>query len=246
LRGTTPALVLAALAAIHPDPSQAEIRSKVRNGEIVATNIGVTRRPLPAGQGPHSAAAGAPVEKAAPVLPAAPRETSQMVEGSAARYGFDPALIVAIVAAESAFDNFAVSKKGARGLMQLMPETARERGVRNAHDPASNVEAGVAYLRELVRKSQGDVATALAAYNAGPEAVARYGGIPPYEETRRYIERIRAYYGDDLDAGDWSRYPGGIRLTEIEKGGVPHFTNVRPRRTVKIGPGGAPSAGQRR
>src|SRR5207248_2287615 len=94
------------------------------------------------------------------------------------------------VRAESAFETRAVSPKGARGLMQLMPETAAKLGVRDSLDPASNVDAGTRYLRALLEQYHGDVARALAAYNAGPQRVAQYGGVPPYRETQAYVRRI--------------------------------------------------------
>jgi hypothetical protein len=145
------------------------------------------------------------------------------------------------VAAESAFDQRAVSRAGARGLMQLMPDTARRYGLRDVHDPGPNLEAGVAYLRELVNRFGGDVTLAIAAYNSGPEAVERYGGVPPYEETQRYLKRIRSYYGDDLQRGDRANGSHGIRLAKVESNGVPVYTNVRPRRVPKP----APSSGSK-
>jgi soluble lytic murein transglycosylase-like protein len=105
------------------------------------------------------------------------------------------ALVKAVIAAESAFDAEAVSHAGAQGLMQLMPATARTLGVVDPLRPDQNVRGGVRYLRELVDR-YGDLSLALAAYNAGPSAVDRYGGIPPYRETRAYVKRVLAYYRD--------------------------------------------------
>ena len=219
-------LVAGATAAV------AEIRKQVGEaGEIVATNV-APREKIPAG----APAAG----NAAPAASvAAPAPIADLLVEASTKYGFDPALIRAVVHAESAFDTMAVSRKGARGLMQLMPSTAKSLGVRNVHDPGANLEAGVAYLRNLLTQHGGRMDLALAAYNAGPEAVARYGGVPPYEETRRYLERIRRSYGDDLDGGDWTGKIGGIRVAGFDGGGVPHFTNIQPRRILR--PGGAPA-----
>jgi hypothetical protein len=111
---------------------------------------------------------------------------------AAQRHGVDPELVAAVVRAESAFDVRAVSVKGARGLMQLMPATARRFGVSQdrVHDPAVNVDAGARYLAWLLGRFEGDLALALAAYNAGEGTVDRYGGVPPYRETRGYIQKI--------------------------------------------------------
>lgn len=116
---------------------------------------------------------------------------------AARRHGLDPALIAAVVRAESAFDPRAVSRKGARGLMQLMPATARRFGlaVEEIHDPVKNLDAGARYLAWLLERFGGDVLSALAAYNAGEGTVDRYGGVPPYRETRNYLERIYATLG---------------------------------------------------
>lgn len=116
---------------------------------------------------------------------------------AARRYGLAPGLVAAVVRAESAFDPWAVSHKGARGLMQLMPATARRFGVaaEEIHDPVKNLDAGTRYLAWLIERFAGDVARALAAYNAGEGTVDRYGGLPPYRETRHYIRRIYATLG---------------------------------------------------
>ncbi len=125
----------------------------------------------------------------------APKTTryDPLIHATAARTGVPPALVKAVIAAESAFNSRAVSVKGAQGLMQLMPATAASLGVRDAFVPEENVAGGTAYLREMIDR-YGDISRALAAYNAGPTAVDRYGGIPPYRETRAYVERVLTYY----------------------------------------------------
>jgi hypothetical protein len=115
---------------------------------------------------------------------------------AARRHGLDPALVLAVVAVESGFRPEAVSPKGAEGLMQLMPATADSLGVRDALDPEQNLDAGVRHLGSLLTLYGGDLALALAAYNAGEGAVARHGGIPPYKETRAYVKRVLARYRD--------------------------------------------------
>jgi soluble lytic murein transglycosylase-like protein len=113
---------------------------------------------------------------------------------TARRHGLDPDLVLAVVGVESGFQPDAVSHKGAQGLMQLMPATARELGVIDAFDPAQNLDGGTRYLRMLVARYGGDLGKALAAYNAGPGAVKRYGGVPPYRETHHYIDLVLKRY----------------------------------------------------
>jgi len=114
----------------------------------------------------------------------------KLIISAAARHLIDPDFVASVVKAESGFNPKAVSSKGARGLMQLMPQTAASLGVENALNPAANVEGGTKYLRQLLDKYDGDAVKALAAYNAGPQRVEHYGGIPPYHETRAYVARV--------------------------------------------------------
>ena len=109
------------------------------------------------------------------------------------RYNIDPNLIKAIIRAESGFDRYAVSKKGAQGLMQLMPDTAREMRVSDPFNPEQNIAGGVRYLKKLLKMFNGDLVLSLAAYNAGPTAVSRYNNVPPYKETRNFIKRVLKY-----------------------------------------------------
>ena len=113
-----------------------------------------------------------------------------LIRAAATRHALAPELIESVIRVESNFEARAVSRKGARGLMQLMPATAARLGVRNVFDVRQNVEGGVRHLRYLVDLYGGNLALALAAYNAGVEAVGRYGGIPPYAETRAYVQRV--------------------------------------------------------
>ena len=112
---------------------------------------------------------------------------------AAASHGLDPDLVKAIVKAESGFDPKAVSKKGARGLMQLMPETAKQYGVKDPFDPKENIRAGTRHLKRMLDRF-GSTEKALAAYNAGPTVVMHYKGIPPYRETREYVKRVMRYW----------------------------------------------------
>lgn len=117
-------------------------------------------------------------------------DLNQVVNEASGRYRLDPDLVNSVIKAESGFNVRAVSPKGAQGLMQLMPGTASQLGVPNAFDPRSNVEGGTRYLRELLERYNFDLVKALAAYNAGPERVERFGGVPPYYETHAYVARI--------------------------------------------------------
>jgi len=123
-----------------------------------------------------------------------PRSLEDIVQSAGYRYGVDPNLVWGVIKVESNFNSRAVSRAGARGLMQLMPATARMHNVRNIHDPSENVHAGVRYLRLLLDRFNGNVRLALAAYNAGPGAVSKYKNIPPYPETRKYVRRVLKYY----------------------------------------------------
>jgi len=116
------------------------------------------------------------------------------IRDAAARYGVSERLVSAVIRVESAFNPRAVSSKGARGLMQLMPETASMLGVRNTFDPQENIDGGVRHLRGLIDRFANSLPLALAAYNAGERAVVTYQGIPPYQETRDYVARVLALF----------------------------------------------------
>jgi soluble lytic murein transglycosylase-like protein len=119
-----------------------------------------------------------------------PLDLDEVVKAASGTYRLDPDLVNSVIRAESGFNVRAVSPKGAQGLMQLMPQTASQLGVQNAFDPQANVEGGTRYLRELLERYNFDLIKALAAYNAGPQRVEQYGGVPPYYETKAYVARI--------------------------------------------------------
>ena len=122
-----------------------------------------------------------------------PKEFEHIIDSCALQYGVDKSLVKAVIHAESGYNPTAVSRKGAKGLMQLMPKTAQDLKVADSFDPTDNIRGGVRYLRFLLDTFKGDVSLALAAYNAGLTNVSRYGGIPPFEETRNYVSKVLSY-----------------------------------------------------
>lgn len=142
--------------------------------------------PAPAISGP----AVTPPAATQPLIAAKPFDLNQAVTEASSAYQLDPDLVTSVIRAESDFNIRALSPKGAQGLMQLMPQTATELGVQNAFDPQANVQAGTRYLRQLLERYNFDLVKALAAYNAGPQRVERYNGVPPYYETKAYVARI--------------------------------------------------------
>jgi soluble lytic murein transglycosylase-like protein len=122
--------------------------------------------------------------------PVPPDQINSLVQQNADIWQVDPALIKSVIANESSFNANATSPVGAQGLMQLMPETAASLGVKNPYDPAQNVAGGTRYLRGLLDRFKGDTRLAVAAYNAGPNAVEKYGDVPPYAETQSYVKNV--------------------------------------------------------
>jgi soluble lytic murein transglycosylase-like protein len=130
-----------------------------------------------------------------------PAEYEQLIRSCSQKYGVNASLVKAVIHAESGYDPNAVSRKGASGLMQLMPETAKSLKVADRFNPKDNVDGGVKYLRFLLDTFRGDVTLAVAAYNAGLNKVAKYGGIPPYNETRTYVNRVLSYMKSYQESG---------------------------------------------
>ena len=152
---------------------------------------------------------------------------SREIAEAAVRYAVPERLIWSVIRVESGFDRRAVSRKGARGLMQLMPETAAILGVRDSFNPRENIYGGTRHLRALMDRFRYDLHLAVAAYNAGEKAVAAFGGVPPYPETRDYVERVMRFYGVPIDWGQLQET--GIRQV-VERDGTIVYTNVSPRR----------------
>ena len=175
-----PCAALAALALAMAGPAAAEVLEIGANGGVV-TYSG------PAVYSDEGVRSLTP-QQAAPSR-ATPQEVAQAIQASATRHAVSAPLVEAVAWQESRFNQAAVSPKGALGVMQLMPATARTLGV-DAATLAGNVDGGVAYLSQMLQRFEGDLPRALAAYNAGPEAVRRYGGVPPYAETQAYVRAI--------------------------------------------------------
>jgi Transglycosylase SLT domain len=139
-------------------------------------------------------------EEVFPALPMTAPPTGpfgDLIRAAAEKHGVDEKLIEHLIAVESNFNPRAVSRKQAQGLMQLLPQTAARFAVANLFDPAQNIEAGTRYLKELLQRFQGNLTLALAAYNAGPEVVERYGGVPPFAETQNYVRQITSRLAQD-------------------------------------------------
>lgn len=161
-----------------------------------------------------------------PVLrqPADPR-INRLLRDAARKHELDPTLVQAVIQVESNYNPKAVSRKGALGLMQLIPATARRYGVSDPFDPQQNIEGGVRHLRDLLDLFEGDLNLALAGYNAGVNAVSKYGDIPPYRETRNYVTKVMSLYHDGGSTGPaWTGRSARIQR-HVDENGVVHFTD---------------------
>ena len=182
---------------LTPTGSQAEIYSYINaQGKVVYTNVPGDPRSRP----------GISFRQA--IRPGDPADFEEDIHAAARAYDVDPHLIKAVIKVESDFDHRAVSTKGARGLMQLMPETAADMNVFNLFDPRSNIMGGTCYLKKLLARFKGDLRLALAAYNAGPTVVEQKGDVPNYAETRRYVQSVLLHYkkmkSADLPGKRWA------------------------------------------
>ena len=156
-----------------------------------------------------------------------------LVRALSEKHGVSSQLVHSIIKAESNYDPFAVSSKGAKGLMQLMPGTAKDYGVSNIYDPEENIEAGIKHIKFLLTKYSRNLNMALAAYNAGPEAVEKYKGIPPYPETQQYIKKINASMNAVLVRANkriYSYYNESGRLVLTN---IPHLRKTDVRKMFK-------------
>jgi len=213
-------VVIAAVILLSASaPSQAQIASYLdEHGKLVYVNGDSPKRKDEGTISPTQTAqsANAPGD-----------HLDQIVQQAADRHNLDPALVKAVISTESDWNPWAISRKGAVGLMQLIPATAERFGVGNAFDPAQNVEGGTSYLKSLLDHYNGDLTKTLAAYNAGQRAVDQSGGIPAYPETERYVQKVTdAYFrpNSGRDPSLWSKPKAPIRQ-EADSNGRIIFTN---------------------
>ncbi|MGH9798383.1 MAG: lytic transglycosylase domain-containing protein, partial [Candidatus Polarisedimenticolia bacterium] len=228
--GAAAAALVAWYAAAAPSPAEEILYRKDENGALVLTNV-------PDHQDLRHFAGRGSVRG-----PRSGERYREMITRTALRHGVNPDLAFAVAAVESNFDPWAVSAKGAQGLMQLMPDTATRFGVKDSFDPEENVLGGVRYLRYLLDLFKGDLRLTVAAYNAGENIVQELRGVPPYRETRGYVGKVLKLFGNrppyvTRPAGR-SVAAGRAVETPIETytdgGGVVHYTDSPPA-------GGAPS-----
>jgi soluble lytic murein transglycosylase-like protein len=210
-----------ALAAGFPAPVEAQIYSwRDAEGRLVLSD-----RPLGTVARTYAVREASRVRSTVPVRTTRTRDFDPLIVQHALNQGVRPDLVRAVIQTESAFDPYARSHKGALGLMQLMPNTAAELGVSDPFEPEQNIRGGVAYLRRLLDRYRNNEELALAAYNAGPAAVDRYGSIPPYRETRNYVARVRGRTALTTRSARTNIY----RTVDVIDGReVPRYSNLRP------------------
>jgi len=194
-------------------------------------------RPASSGTSSSVGMQQAHVASSPPAFPiSSAKDLNDVVNEASGRYQLDPDLVNSVIKAESGFHVRAVSPKGAQGLMQLMPGTASQLGVPNVFDPRANVDGGTKYLRELMERYNFDIVKALAAYNAGPQRVEQFRGIPPYYETRAYVARIVRDFNKKKIAQQ--KAAAAARKTSVSRTGVAGARNA----TTKKKPGGTVQA----
>lgn len=217
-------IVLAVTAAL-PAAADAQIYSwRDASGRLVLSD-----RPLGPSITTYAVRESSLVRSTRPIAGARARQFEPLIRQHARDHGVRPDLVRAVIQTESAFDPTAQSSKGALGLMQLMPATARELGVSDPFDPAENIRGGVQYLRQLLDRYGNNETLALAAYNAGPRAVDRYGAVPPYRETRDYVAKVRG--GSGTTSASSASGTRIYRTVEVIDGReVVRYSNVPPSR----------------
>jgi soluble lytic murein transglycosylase-like protein len=228
LGGVVVLMGMTAASSIAQDNIQAFVNS---SGKLVFTNLVQTASPSPD-----------PAAKATDLVAAkVPTSLQMLVDTISQNHGVDPRLVRAVIKTESNFNRWAVSSKGALGLMQLIPSTGRRYGVRDFFDPQQNVDGGVRYLKFLLEKFKGNIDLSLAAYNAGENLVERLGRIPSIPETTDYVRKVRANYRNKSNAGppitttpaaaekqDAPKPENSPIYKVVDSRGVVHFSNIEP------------------
>ena len=212
IRALAAAFVLGGFGLCFSVPAEAQIASYVNGqGRLIYINAS-----------PPMSRAKADSAPSQPAVVQPPVRLEKVVDKVAKRNHLDPALVQAVIQTESDWNPYAVSPKGAYGLMQLMPSTAERFGVDNVFNPVENIEGGTKYLRELLDRYHGNLRKSLAAYNAGPEAVDRYDGVPAYPETRSYVKKVTDTYfqsgSGHSRTGEYHRDP--IRVVKGQDGRI--------------------------
>ncbi|MGA8142832.1 MAG: lytic transglycosylase domain-containing protein [Candidatus Acidiferrales bacterium] len=222
------AILVAAAWFTLATPARAQIASYVdEHGKLIFVNGDSPRPHRGSTISSHPANATGALIPSAQSVATPPDRLDRIVRDAAERHNMDPALVKAVISTESGWNPQAVSRKGAVGLMQLIPETAQRFGVGNPYDPAQNVEAGTTYLKALLDRYNGDLNKSLAAYNAGEHAVDRSGGVPAFRETWQYVQRVTdAYFqpGSGRNLSLWSAPKAHVRRATDSSGRVV-FTN---------------------
>ena len=220
-------LVLAlATALLTPLSAQAQIYAwRDVNGTLVLSD-----RKLSNGAVTYAVPDAPTIRATTPLAAARYRDRFEpLVQEHASRHALRPELVRAVIQVESGFNPQALSPRGAMGLMQLMPRTAAELGVRNPYDPAENIRGGCTYLRRLIDRYDGNEELALAAYNAGAEAVDRHGKtVPPYRETRDYVKKVGAVRGGDARDASLTRRVVYKTFEIVDGRAVPHYSSRKP------------------
>jgi soluble lytic murein transglycosylase len=217
-RNTMYALAIAAFLSLPAYPVSADIYQYTDDQGIVHfSNVNVSSgkkfKRIKSGTNDQSASAPEPrrVSRETTGISSSnmPSAYVDIINSACDRHGIDPALVHAVVKVESDFNPYALSRKGAMGLMQLMPQTAVDLNVRNSFNPHDNIDGGVRYLRYLIDRYEGNLSLALAAYNSGETAVKRWGTIPPFRETQNYVQRIlKIYRGGNVTLPRYTIYMG--------------------------------------